>query len=288
MKRSFSIIIALIFLFISHSFAQPGYVNIGKLQVYYNVHGKGEPLLLIHAGLQNSSMWDPQVDELQDKFKIITLDLPGHGKTKGTDTTIFVSQVVKSVLDQLGIASANVAGLSMGSVVAQEFTVAYPSMVKRLILLSAGANGYDKNIDSITRSWYPKMQEALKAKDNEKAATIFADTWAKGPYRVVGQVKKGAYQYVYNTTLETFNTQGAFNYPTLEKGEVAVKKISTIKCPVLIIDGDKDLPFINVSSFFLQKQMPQAKRVTLKGVAHMLNLEMPEKVSEIIKDFIKD
>jgi len=176
----------------------------------------------------------------------------------------------------------------MGSVVAQEFAVAYPQMVKRLILMSPGANGFDKNMDSVSKSWYPAMQAAIKEKDTVKAAKIFADTWAKGPYRVVGQVKSGAYSTVYNTTLETFRKHGFGNYPALEKGEIAVKKLSTIKCPVLIIDGDKDLPFINSSAFFLQRQMPQAKRITLKGIAHMINLENPEKVSDVINDFMKD
>ncbi|HMI80048.1 MAG TPA: alpha/beta hydrolase, partial [Ferruginibacter sp.] len=68
----------------------------------------------------------------------------------------------------------------------------------------------------------------------------------------------------------------------------AYASIASIKVPVLIIDGDKDLPFLVQNSAWLAKTIPGAKRITIKDVAHMLNMEKPGEVNKAIMDFLKN
>jgi pimeloyl-ACP methyl ester carboxylesterase len=291
----YKLYLLLILLSISHafSFAQNGSLQVGKLQVQYELHSEegGAPtLLLIHGGFMNSEMWAPQEHKLSKKFRVLLIDLPGHGKTTGTDPSLKISSVIKSVLDQLKIGRINIAALSMGTIAAEEFAIAYPSMVEKLILLSPAVNGLDKiqKPDSMSMAWLPIMQAATKDNNLEKASRTFADAWAKGPSRVVGQVKGHAYQAVYDMVLDNLRNHTMSEFPVMEKEGADIAGLSTIKCPVLLVDGDKDMPYVNQAVWFLQRKIPQSQRITLKGAAHMVNLEEPEKVNDIIKDFIKD
>jgi pimeloyl-ACP methyl ester carboxylesterase len=60
-----------------------------------------------------------------------------------------------------------------------------------------------------------------------------------------------------------------------------------VQVPVLIIDGDKDLPYINTTSEYLEKNIPGARRIVMKGVAHMLNMEKPTELNKLMLDFLK-
>ena len=266
-----------------------GFVPAGNLQVYYEVTGEGAPALLLHAGYQDLHMWDGVVRKLSKKFTIIRIDLPGHGLTTGVDHTIPVSDVIYKVLSQLKSGPVNLGGISLGSIVAEEFAIAHPELVKTLALMSPGLNGLDKikKADSLSMSWYPAMQASIAANDTARAATIFADAWATGPARVKGQVKGSAYEYVYNSTLRNMRLHPVGSGPNFPDGATSIRRISEIKVPVLIVDGDKDLPYIVTSAFYLQGKLPQAQRVTIHNAAHMFPLENPEKTEDILKDFWK-
>src|SRR6185295_7096171 len=111
-----------------------GFIKAGNFNLYYERAGKGEPILLLHAGLQDHTMWKDQVAALSKDYEVITPDMPYHGKTTGSDTTTLVADVLKALLDSLHIQKITVAGLSMGSGIAQDFIIAYPQMVNKAFL----------------------------------------------------------------------------------------------------------------------------------------------------------
>jgi len=266
-----------------------GFIKAGNFQVYYQQNGDGDPLVLVHAGLQNSSMWDEQVKEFSKKYKVITFDLPFHGKTIGTDTAMLAKELVKTVLDSLHLKTISIAGLSMGAAVVQDFVIAYPNRINKVVLLSAGINGYEKDhpVDSATAAWYPKFSAALSNRDTAKAALEFAKTWGEGIDQKGDSLTKPASRFVYQTTLATLRKHQLKGWPNLQDSPTAYDEIKTIKKPLLIIHGDKDLPFINETSMFLEKAIPGAKRLLLKGAAHMLNMEQPADVNRAILNFLE-
>lgn len=88
-----------------------GTVRIGNLQVYYERAGKGDAILLLHAGLQDHTMWEEQVKSLSARYEVITPDLPFHGKTIGTDTGMLAQDIIKTLLDSLHLQKISIAGL---------------------------------------------------------------------------------------------------------------------------------------------------------------------------------
>ena len=234
-------------------------------------------------------MWQQQVDALSKDYEVITPDLPYHGKTTGTDTATLAADVLKILLDGLHIQKVSVAGLSMGSSIAQDFILAHPQMVDKAFLISAGINGFTKihPIDSVSIDWWNKFEKAFNAGDTAGAAKEFTKAWAEGIYRSGDSLKAPVSQYVYKTTLANLREHKMEHWPLLQEHPPAIGKLSSIHIPVLIINGDKDLPFVIASSDYLEKNIPGSRHVVMKDVAHMLNLEKPDELNKIMVDFIK-
>ena len=295
MKNKISVILFITFFLATTGTPQAqrsinGIVKAGNLQIYYERTGKGNAIILLHAGLQDHTMWAEQVKVLSLKNDVITPDLPFHGKTTGTDTTVLAQDVIKILLDSLHIKKVSVAGLSMGASVAQDFITAYPERVNKAILISAGISGYDKvhPVDSVSMNWYRQFSKALDKGDTAVAAREFTKAWAEGIYRSGDSLKAPVSQYVYHTTLANLQLHKMEGWPALRNNPPVIESLSSVQVPVLIIDGDKDLPYITTTSQYLEKNIPGAKRVVMKGVAHMLNMEKPADLNGLIIDFLKN
>jgi len=266
-----------------------GTIRAGNFQVYYERSGQGDALLLLHAGLQDHTMWSAQVKALSSKYDIITPDLPFHGRTTGNDTTLLAQEVIKILLDSLHLRTVSVAGLSMGAAVVEDFIIAYPQRVNKAVLISAGVNGYEKihPIDSVSMEWYRQFSKALIEKDTSGAAAEFTRAWAEGIYRRADSLKAPVSQYVYQTTLGNLRLHKMEGWPLLQSHTPAVESLSKVRIPVLVIEGDRDLPYIAITSRYLEKNIPGARRVVVKGAAHMLNMEKPAELNRLLVDFLK-
>jgi 3-oxoadipate enol-lactonase len=263
-----------------------GNIKAGGFQVYYEREGKGDAILLLHAGLQDHTMWAEQVKALSQHFEVITADLPYHGNTTGSDTTILIADVVKTLLDSLHIQKVSIAGLSMGASSSLDFLLAYPERVNKAVLIAGGVPGFENPADTISEYWYPLFKKALEDKDTALAAKEFTRAWAEGIYRKGDSLKAPVSQYIYKASLNTIQQHKVAGWPKFQEDPLAAKRISGIKLPVLIIDGDKDLPFITDNAVFMEKNIPGAKRVVMKDVAHMLNIEKPAELNKLMMDFL--
>lgn len=234
-------------------------------------------------------MWGEQVKALSLQYIVITPDLPFHGKTTGIDTTLLAQDVLKILLDSLHIQKVSIAGLSMGASVAQDFIIAYPQRVNKAFLIATGINGHDKihPVDSVSMDWYHHFARALQEKDTAGAAVEFTKAWAEGIYRRGDSLKAPVSRYVYSTTLSNLRLHKMQGWPLLQNHPPAVESLASVRVPVLIIEGDKDLPYIAITSQYLEKNIPGARRVVIKGVAHMLNMEKPKELNKLMLDFLK-
>ncbi|HEY0015242.1 MAG TPA: alpha/beta hydrolase [Longimicrobium sp.] len=121
--------------------SRTGYVQANGVNYYYEIHGQGEPLLLLHGGLGSIGMFGPALAALAQGRQVIGVDLHGHGRTALGDREIDLVAMgddMATVLRGVGVSRADVMGYSLGGGVAFQLAVQHPQMVRRLALVSVG------------------------------------------------------------------------------------------------------------------------------------------------------
>jgi pimeloyl-ACP methyl ester carboxylesterase len=121
--------------------AAPGdHADVNGIRLYYELHGDGRPLVLLHGGLGSGEMFGPLLDALAAAHRVVLPDLQGHGRTADVDRPISVATMaddIAALLDRLGIAQADAVGYSLGGGVAFQLAVRHPDRVRRLVTISA-------------------------------------------------------------------------------------------------------------------------------------------------------
>jgi pimeloyl-ACP methyl ester carboxylesterase len=121
---------------------ESGHVEVNDVRYYYEIHGEGEPLLLLHGGLGSIDMFAPIMPMLTEHRQVIGVDLHGHGRTELGERPIRISDMGRDLallVEQLGHKQVDVMGYSMGGGVAAQMAVQNPERVRRLVMVSAPA-----------------------------------------------------------------------------------------------------------------------------------------------------
>jgi pimeloyl-ACP methyl ester carboxylesterase len=116
------------------------YAEVNGINLYYETHGTGRPLILLHGGLMSGEMFGPVLPTLAEHHQVIVPDLQGHGRTADIDRPIDVRLMagdIAALIDHLGLDRPDVAGYSLGGAVAFFLAVAHPEKVRRLVVASA-------------------------------------------------------------------------------------------------------------------------------------------------------
>jgi pimeloyl-ACP methyl ester carboxylesterase len=116
-----------------------GYVDVGSLHMYYEIHGAGKPLVLLHGGFGDIPSWGPTLTALAQSREVIAFELEGHGRTADLDRPLSWEQMtddVAAAVKKLGFDQVDVMGYSLGGVMALRMGVKYPSLVRKLVVVS--------------------------------------------------------------------------------------------------------------------------------------------------------
>jgi len=221
LKRA--IVLAVIFsCLIINSFSQTktGYAQVNGLKMYYEVHGSGKPLLLLHGAFNSiNTAFSQLIPVLSKTRQIIAVELQGHGRTNDIDRPFSFESMaddVAALLKQLKIDSTDVFGYSMGGGVAQQIAIRHPLLVRRLILTSTvyKYEGWTQETRSILPMLTPEMFEQTPIKTEYDKLAPDPKHWKE----FINKMKK------FVTTTYDFGAD----------------KIKAIKSPTLIIAGDGD------------------------------------------------
>jgi pimeloyl-ACP methyl ester carboxylesterase len=145
------------------------YAEVNGIKLYYETHGAGRPLILLHGGLGSGEMFGPILPVLAERHQVITVDLQGHGRTADIDRPIDIRLMagdIAALIDHLGLARPDVVGYSLGGGVALQTAAQFPAKVRRLVAVSANIQP-----DAI----YPEIR-AQQGQVNAAAADSMKDT----------------------------------------------------------------------------------------------------------------
>jgi pimeloyl-ACP methyl ester carboxylesterase len=119
--------------------ADGAYAEVNGIRLYYETHGTGRPLILLHGGLGSGEMFGPVLDRLADNHVVFAIDLQGHGRTADVDRPISVvtmGEDIAAFIRRLAIDRPDVMGYSLGGGVAFQVAVHHPELVRRLVMVS--------------------------------------------------------------------------------------------------------------------------------------------------------
>jgi len=265
----------------------------GDIDINYIKKGKGEPLVLIQGWATTLEGWAFQLTFFRRKMTVIALDNRGIGGSSRPNypytMDMFVDEI-KSLLDFLEIQQKiHLCGISMGGMIAQNYVLKYPDMVKTLVLLSTSAFYRKEFSDPIMEQYRAIMQDLdLEEGFKRKLDLMFSESFIK-------KVKQD--KVLYNTLYEQLMIKSASNasWQNLENRGAAIENHDTrqtlpkIKQPTLIIHGTNDKYIPLEDAELLNENIPNSKLFTLEGFGHAsVLIEDAEKVNNIIWTFIQE
>lgn len=199
---------------------ETGYADANGLTMYYEVHGAGAPVVVLHGAYMTSAMMMPLVDRLAESRKVIVVDLQGHGRTADIDRPISYEAMADDIdafMASMGLQRADIVGYSMGGGVAYQLAIRHPGRVRRM---AAAAAGFRKD------ALYPELLDMFE--------TMTPDSFAGTPW-------EKAYKDV---------APNPDNFPILVEKLIALdtniedwpeEDIAGIAAPTLVLSGDADV-----------------------------------------------
>jgi len=115
------------------------YADVNDIDLYYETHGSGRPMVLLHGGLGSGEMFGPILPELSERRQVISVDLQGHGRTADIDRPIdirLIADDIGALIDHLGLEQPDIVGYSFGAGVAFFTAVKYPDKIGKLVVAS--------------------------------------------------------------------------------------------------------------------------------------------------------
>lgn len=261
------------------------FADINGAHVYYESAGTGDAVVFAHAGVADSRMWDGQVEPFAQRYRVIRYDLRGFGQTTAPPMKFTHHEDLCALFDTLGVERAAVIGCSNGGRVSMNFTLAYPERVTKLVMVCSAPGGFEPDA-FIPAALDEQSYEALQAGDLEKAARLGAQLWLAGPDRPVEQVDSAKLELVYEMTMIALRNEVAGVGDEQSMSPPAVERLGEIRVPTLVITGDYDEPFSHLAAPVMEREIPNARRVSMP-TGHLPSLERPDEFNRIVLDFLQ-
>ena len=289
MKRFFILALLLFTLLVSHAHlrakerAAHGLADVNGTRLFYETAGKGSVVVLIHGGLVDSRLWDEQFKEFAKSYRVIRYDLRGFGRSGYPVAPFSHVEDLYALLKFLKVERASLVGLSLGGMIAMDFTLEHPEMVERLVLTSSGLRGSTAPRNEKARAVY----KIAEAEGRDRAI----DSWMENDFFATGKTNNPQYDARMRAMLrDNYKTWGptpttlVWNWPKQQTTE----RLGDILAPTLIIVGDRDAPSIMINAQLIESKIPGARKVVITNVSHHLNMEKAKEYNRLVKSFLKE
>jgi 3-oxoadipate enol-lactonase len=263
---------------------ETGFLGPKGAQLYYEVAGTGHPLLLIHAGVADSRMWDDQFELFAQHYRVIRYDLRGFGQSEVPAGQFSNSEDIVNLLRFLQVQKASIIGISFGSQIALDFALTYPDMVDGLVLGAPSVGGYPSSED--VQRFNEEEDAAFTRGDLAAATEINLRMWVDGPKRTPEQVNPDVRERVRIMQHHAFTVPYPENAEEVSLTPPAITRLAELHIPTLIIIGDYDIPSKIAVTDYLATTIPGAQKVIIPGVAHMVSMEQPEVFNRAVLAFL--
>lgn len=258
-------------------------IKANDLTMYYEIHGSGEPLVLIAGFSVDHTTWLPALEFLKQHYQVILFDNRGAGQTDVPGGDYSVSQMAAdtaALCKALGISKAHFVGNSMGGFILQELAGKYPQLVNTAIISNS-----TMSIDCVFHVYVDAQLKLLKANAPLEALIQASCCWA---FSFDFLVKREMLQPMIEIGLNNpypFTIAGYEGQYAALDGFNSEKFAGQIKVPVLVVGGDQDLIFSPATVKALADKIPGAKYHCFETCGHLPMVEYPEVFASFVYEF---
>jgi 3-oxoadipate enol-lactonase len=256
------------------------------VELHHQLAGSGSPVVLIHAGIADSRMWDPQWEAFTARHRTLRYDMREFGESAPPPGEFAHGRDLIELLERLQLGPAALVGASLGGRVAAEVAVARPDLVRALVLVGPGLPEGQWSDD--VQRYGEDEERLLAAGDVNGAAEVTVRFWVDGVGRAPGDVDAAVREAVRRMQLEAYthlkDADPEAEQPTVE--DIAAR-VGEIAVPTLLIVGDHDRPDIIRTVEWLADAIPGARLERIPGTAHLPSMEQPERFTELVLGFVE-
>ena len=238
------------------------YVDVAGLNTYYETHGAGDPVLLLHGGLVGAESWGAQVPALAQQYRLLVPERRGHGHTpdvEGRLTYRMMAQDTIEFMDAVGLTSAHLVGWSDGAMVAALVALERPELVEKLVLIGQYLNPDGQR---------PELAETL-ANPGEMFQAL------RPGYDAVSPDGPEHFDVFFAKVLRMWR----------EDQGIDLADLAGLTAPTLVLQGDDDLVRVEHSAAVVAA-LPEAQLAVIPGASHAAPIEKPGLVNEILLEFL--
>jgi pimeloyl-ACP methyl ester carboxylesterase len=246
-------------------------INRDGVEIYYEIHGSGPPLLLTHGYSSTSAMWQGQIEALSRRHKLVLWDMRGHGQSDYPSDPSQYSEALTvadmaALLDKVGAGSAIVGGLSLGGYMSLAFYRTHPEQVRALLIIDTGP-GFKK--DDARNAWNKRAHDTGDRFEREGLAVLKSASRERS----------------------TADHRDASGLARAARGMLTqcdarvIESLADIEVPALVVVGADDAPFLAASDYMAAK-IPGAKKVVIPAAGHAVNINQPQAFIEAVLPFL--
>jgi 3-oxoadipate enol-lactonase len=256
------------------------------MTLHHEVAGEGPAVVLVHAGICDSGMWDQQWRSLTERRRVLRYDMRGYGRSPLPPEPYSNARDLLDVMDAAGIEQAALVAVSMGGRVALEVALAEPARVTGLVAVGSGLPGHDWS--AAAREFFEAEDAVIERGDLDAAAELNVRFWVDGPRRSPQQVDASVRDRVRQMQKRAFELQ----LDTWEQAEELplapnlADRLAEIEQPTLVLVGADDQPDIHAIAEQLMRTLPNAGFESIPNAGHVPNMEQPELFDRLVGAFL--
>jgi len=259
-----------------------GVLEVPGARLAYQAAGAGPAVVLVHGFGLDMRMWDPQFRPLAARFRVVRYDCRGFGASGPFDRAVGYTHAgdLLALLDHLGIGRAVLAGLSFGGRVVTQAALAAPGRVAGLALLDSVLDGVPWDSESEAASDLAVRQA------REHGLLAGRAAWLAHPLFAAAREQPRLAAELAAMVAGYPGQHWTGGDPHEPAGQPVLGALETLAMPVLVLAGERDVPCFRAMSAVLARRIPAATYRPIPGAGHMINMEQPDLVSDLLAGFI--
>ncbi|MEH7333878.1 alpha/beta hydrolase [Neobacillus drentensis] len=258
------------------------FLQVGDLQIHYEIEGEGDPLIILHGMGNNSQSWKKQLSGLSKQYTVIAWDAPGYGKSSDPKEELRefrqFADVLKGFIENLNYESVTLLGHSMGSAIALDFCYRFPEKVDALIISDATRGAAALSGEENDRKLKNRLNNIESLEPKELAALRVKELLSPNPDP---EIKKEA-ERIYSQIRPMGFRSVAYSLFHLNQMDI----LASISAPTLVICGEFDIVTPISESQIFHESIKDSKFVTIPGTGHLCYQEDPIRFNSIVLNFL--